>query len=678
MSILTFFSLFACLGILVLSGLVLGKDPSRRLFQVVGLFGVASAVWSLGFAVLYSLKDAESALFWIRFYEMGLVFIPSIFYHFVITYVPPKQISWQRSVVRIGYVLSFVFLLLIWTPLFANGVSKYSWGFYPTVGIASRAFNVMFAVYIVLGFIELVRYLRKTSGRKRNQVKYLLAAMTIGFGLGLTNFFPLYGFKNVYPLGHFGAPITIVILAYAIIKHRLLDIDFVIRRSVIYSMLTAILATAYVSIVFSLGTVFQDLTGFKALLPTVVFSIVVALTFEPLHRSIKVGVDRLFFTRSYEYRAVISDVQDQLKLTSNPSVISSLILNRLSEALQISHGWLLIYNRRLEIFQIAASANPNDDIPFSLSLNRQSNLVEFINLQSNPVVLDGNEARLFRRDSDRKEREQLLKMGVNLIAPLKGRSTLVGILLIGKRRSGNYYKSEDVELISTLCNHAAISIENASLYDELQASYLNTVKSLVAALEAKDEYTKGHSERVADHARAIAAQMKLSESECQLLYEVSLLHDVGKIGVSEQILNKKSKLSQSELEHIQSHAVTGEKILSTIETLRGGLSTVRHHHERLNGDGYPDGLSEINIPLTARILAVADAYDAMTTMRPYRAAMTYLEAIDELKSNAGKQFDPRVVRALISVIVSSKHQGPRRKSTKTLSLTGKRGILRSA
>ncbi len=253
MSTLTVFSLLACLGVLILSGLVLGKDPSKRLYQVVGLFGIASAVWSLGFAVLYSLKEAESALFWIRFYEMGLVFIPATFYHFVVTYIPQKRISWQRIVVRVGYFLSFIFLLLIWTPFFASGVSQYSWGFYPTVGVASRAFNIMFATYIGLGFIELVRYFKVTSGRKRNQVKYLLASTIIGFGLGITNFLPLYGFKNVYPLGHFGAPIAIVILAYAIVRHRLLDIDFVIRRSVIYSVLTAILATAYVSIVFSLG-----------------------------------------------------------------------------------------------------------------------------------------------------------------------------------------------------------------------------------------------------------------------------------------------------------------------------------------------------------------------------------------------------------------------------------------
>lgn len=652
MSILTLFSIFACIGVLILAGLVLGKDPSRRLYQVVGLFGIASAIWSLGFAVLYSIADAKSAMFWIRFYELGLVFIPSIFFHFVITFVPQERISWQKYVAYIGYALSVLFSLLIWTPYFATGVTKFSWGFYPTVGVASRAFNIMFVGYVSLGLIELVRYMRASTGRTRNQVKYLLGATTIGFGLGVTNFLPLYGFAKVYPLGHFGAPIAIVILSYAIIKHQLLDIDFVVRRSVIYSALTAVLATAYVTLVFGLGVLFKDLTGLKSLLPVIVFAIIVALTFEPLHRSIQIIVDRVFFRKSYEYRSVINDVRDQLRETVSPSVVTTYLLKKMVDTLQVSHGWLLVYNRRLEIFQIASSVNPLDDIPFSLNLDSSSRLVEFVKSQTGPVVVEGGEGRLLRRDSDREERDKLAGMGVELVAPLRGRNMLVGILVLGDRMSGEYYRGEDLELIASLCDDAAISMENVSLYDELQTSYLNTVKSLVTALEAKDTYTRGHSERVAKYAKEIAIEIGLTDKECQLLYEVSLLHDVGKIGISDRILNKPHKLTEPEYAQVQTHAVTGEKILSAVESLKDGLSAVRHHHERLNGDGYPDGLSESNIPLPARILAVADAYDAMTTKRPYRNAMSEKEATEELKRHSFQQFDPKIVRAFAAVLMA--------------------------
>jgi HD-GYP domain-containing protein (c-di-GMP phosphodiesterase class II) len=652
MGILTLFSIFACIGVLVLAGLVLGKDPSRRLYQIVGLFGIASAIWSLGFAVLYSITDAKAALFWIRFYELGLVFIPAIFYHFVIVFVPQERITWQKYVAYIGYALSLLFSLLIWTPYFATGVTKFSWGFYPTVGIASRAFNIMFVVYVSLGFLELASYMRSSTGRTRNQIKYLLAAAIIGFGLGVTNFLPLYGFSEVYPLGHFGAPIAIVILSYAIIKHQLLDIDFVVRRSVIYSTLTAVLAAAYVTLVFGLGVLFKDLTGLKSLLPVVIFAVIVALTFEPLHRNIQIIVDRVFFKKSYEYRNIINDVRDQLRETANPAVVSTFLLRRMAETLQVSHGWLLVYNRRLGVFQIASTVNPLDEIPFSLNLDSKSNLVEFIKSKGRPVVLEGSEGQLLRRDSDRKERNKLAGMGVALVAPLRGRNMLVGILILGSRKAGDYYRGEDLDLIASLCDDAAISMENASLYDELQTSYLNTVKSLVTALEAKDKYTRGHSERVAKYAKDIATEIGLSDKECQLLYEVSLLHDVGKIGISDHILNKPRKLTDSEYAQVQTHTVTGEKILSAVESLKDGLAIVRHHHERLNGDGYPDGLSESNIPLPARILAVADAYDAMTTKRPYRNAMSKKEAIEELKRHAFQQFDPKIVRAFVAVMMT--------------------------
>jgi HD-GYP domain-containing protein (c-di-GMP phosphodiesterase class II) len=127
---------------------------------------------------------------------------------------------------------------------------------------------------------------------------------------------------------------------------------------------------------------------------------------------------------------------------------------------------------------------------------------------------------------------------------------------------------------------------------------------------------------------------------------------------------------------VQSHTTTGEKILSSVESIKDGLSAVRHHHERLNGDGYPDGLSESNIPLPARILAAADAYDAMTTKRPYRKAMTQTEAIDELKAHSCQQFDPQVVRAFIAVLVRSQRRG--RRPILALNNTRHRGQLRTA
>jgi HD-GYP domain-containing protein (c-di-GMP phosphodiesterase class II) len=309
------------------------------------------------------------------------------------------------------------------------------------------------------------------------------------------------------------------------------------------------------------------------------------------------------------------------------------------------------YDRQSDRFLVVSANGLSAETQVTLIIESDSQLVEYMNQHMKTVWFNESKEFILRRKVDRKTRRYLESLGLSIICPIHGKSGLLGLLFLGDKKSGEIYTYNDAELLDTICSQAAFSIENTKLYGDLQASYLSTVRSLVTALEAKDDYTKGHSERVANYAKAIAVEMKLSNKNVQLLYEVSLLHDVGKIGVSEQILNKKTKLSAREFEHIQSHTITGEKILSTVESIREGLSAVRHHHERLNGDGYPDGLSESNIPLPARILAVADAYDAMTTKRPYRNAMTPKEAVDELKQHSCQQFDPAVVRAFISVLL---------------------------
>jgi uncharacterized domain HDIG len=188
------------------------------------------------------------------------------------------------------------------------------------------------------------------------------------------------------------------------------------------------------------------------------------------------------------------------------------------------------------------------------------------------------------------------------------------------------------------------------LYMDLRENYLNTVEALVQALEAKDTYTSGHSSRVGKLAASMAIEMNMSEDKMDLLKYASVLHDVGKIGVSEFILNKKDKLLDSEWESIRNHPVIGEEIVKKIKFMYDIGQVTRHHHERFDGNGYPDGLQGELIPLESRIIAVADTYDAMTSNRSYRNAKTHEEAITELRRVAGTQLDPKLVDVFCKVI----------------------------
>ena len=189
---------------------------------------------------------------------------------------------------------------------------------------------------------------------------------------------------------------------------------------------------------------------------------------------------------------------------------------------------------------------------------------------------------------------------------------------------------------------------------KIRASFLNAITALAYALEAKDKYTSGHSQRVAEISVAIAAELGLPQPDIEKIRLVGLIHDIGKIGVRESVLNKPGRVTADEYQHILSHCDIGEHILTPVVEDEQILKAVRHHHERYDGAGYPDRLSGEQIPLGARILAVADTYDAMISGRPYREAVSIQAACDEIQRHKGTQFDPEVVDAFLRIRKSAK------------------------
>ena len=187
------------------------------------------------------------------------------------------------------------------------------------------------------------------------------------------------------------------------------------------------------------------------------------------------------------------------------------------------------------------------------------------------------------------------------------------------------------------------------LNEELSGAYIETIKSLAEALEAKDSYTKSHSDIVADYAKKIAEKMGLPFYEIKKITQSALLHDLGKMAIPDSILNKPGALNEKEWEEIRKHPEKSEEILKSL-TFITFLPIIRHHHERFDGTGYPDKLSADMIPLGARILAVADSFEAMTRDRSYRKALSKERAIEELKRCSGSQFDPKVVMAFLEVL----------------------------
>ena len=223
-------------------------------------------------------------------------------------------------------------------------------------------------------------------------------------------------------------------------------------------------------------------------------------------------------------------------------------------------------------------------------------------------------------------------------------------LIMAMSFSEKPFTQERVHIISSIGDHIAVAIQRSDLYDRLYKSYAQTTRAIARAIDAKDIYNKGHSEGVANTAVKIAGQMGLSEEQIRGVEIAAYLHDVGKIGISEEILRKPAQLSLEEEEIINQHPSIGADILEPIEFPWPVLEAVRHHHERYDGKGYPGRVAGKDIVMEGRILAVADAFESMVSDRPYRSAMTQSEIIEQLKQGLSQQFDPDVANALLALV----------------------------
>lgn len=263
-------------------------------------------------------------------------------------------------------------------------------------------------------------------------------------------------------------------------------------------------------------------------------------------------------------------------------------------------------------------------------------------------------------------RELLEREGVALVAPMIVHSELSGFVFLGGKASGEEFSTDDYETIRAMVRHIGVGIhthrlieqvaqraqENRRLYEELRAIYRDTVRAFAAAIDIKDKYTQGHSERVGRYSEIIARELGWSEDEVEGIQIAGYLHDVGKLVVDRNIINAPYHIDAKASSELNRHPAAGYEILAPINHPYADIPLMaKYHHERLDGRGYPDGLTDEQIPMGAKIVSLADAFDAMTTDRPYRRRRTFEDVVRDLRQNTGKQFDAKVVIAFARAIL---------------------------
>ena len=271
-------------------------------------------------------------------------------------------------------------------------------------------------------------------------------------------------------------------------------------------------------------------------------------------------------------------------------------------------------------------------------------------------VLDNGASRLsLDAASDARYRagESVIQQRIRAVicAPVSSEKRVLGVLYADSRTRSHAFSESDVDLLALIGNQAGMAIQRARLQEELEQSFFDTIRAIVATIDAKDGYTHRHSERVATFAVRLAQELGRDSGELRMIRLAAMVHDVGKVGVPESILNKPDRLTEAEFDQMKLHPVHGANILRHIQSplLEGILPGVLCHHERWDGSGYPRRLAGPEIPFLGRLLAVADVLDALSSGRPYRESLSFSEAIDLLRRRSGIDFDPEIVGAALSL-----------------------------
>ncbi|MBI3893617.1 MAG: GAF domain-containing protein [Candidatus Wallbacteria bacterium] len=322
------------------------------------------------------------------------------------------------------------------------------------------------------------------------------------------------------------------------------------------------------------------------------------------------------------------------------------IIHNISEIIGAERGSLMLWDEKQQVLKVSVSKGLDEDFARSVTFRPGEGIAGIVAELRQPTLIANT--RHDPRYLERVKNEEPLTL---MSAPVINKDRVLGVLNFERSlTSSRPFTSDDLRFLSTLSGHCGIAIENARLYQTLVTSYFETIRSLANALEAKDAYTHGHSRRVAKDSVRIAQKLDLPSKRVEMIRHGALLHDIGKIGIRDSILLKPGALTEEEIAIIRKHPLLGANMIQSIEFLKDVTEIIRHHHERLDGKGFPYGLAGDKIPLGARIVCVADAFDAMVTTRPYRKGMSYQHGIAELARNKGSQFDPGVVDAFVDLL----------------------------
>lgn len=638
------------------------------------LFCFSVFVWSYFYFIWQISKNEFSALFNCRGLMAGAIFIPIFYFHHILTLL--DILKEKKKILILGYVFAFISFALNFTPLFIKSVSlKLNYGLWPNPGVAFNLFLPIWFGFVLYGVYLLILEFKISTGFKRNQIKYVLLATFIGWSGGATSF-PLWYNIPIPPVANVLVSVYVVIVAYTILAYKLLDIELAIARSFIlfcvYSFVLLVVAWLW----YPMRPYLQALLGENwYLLPLGVFAALsMAAPFAYLYYQQKYDQRRLQRQRAQlaklkQITATSMDIDHEQLLKNIPPFLMQMyredfqteidgIAIYFCEKNQNSYK-LISYKTKRANVSFETGILKTDPIPdwfiekapyFVKRSGLDSVYLEFLKYED----LDYYQSK--QTDKDLMQaisgvKNSLKQLKAEVCVPCFYKERLLAFLIMGKKQKGSYTQ-EELDTFSLLAHDVAVAVRGGELREELEQSYIDAIHAIITALEERDAYSKGHSERVVEYSIQIAEELKDIFPFNRILNFIdkvrraALLHDVGKIGVPDSILLKPGRLTDEEYSKLKEHPKTSLHIVQSIKNLSEDIRDgIEGHHERYDGKGYSKGSQGHHIPPIARIIAVADTFDAMTSDRPYRKMMAEKATVEEINKVSATQFDPKVVDA---------------------------------
>ena len=422
---------------------------------------LSSSLWLFGLGMCYLSKNEATALFWGKVEYLGLVFVSTNIYAFSVAYLKLKR---QKRFVVVAYLLSCIFLILSWTKYFASGLEKHFWGYYHKSNFIHPIFISFFGILMYLSIYNFYKqYKKETQAIEKERRKYLFVAFLVA-SLGSVDYLAAYGIE-VYPFGYILVTISLSFIAYTIVKYRLMDIETVVHRTITYALLSFFILLPYAAILTLTQVLLRGAIEVKEVLVMGFFMLLFLFVISPLKNKTQAFVDRLFYKDKYDYRKTLENFAKKLSLFLDSPNLLPTITGTIAETMHIDKVSLLLFDEKSGQYTIRHSNGLSDS---HITFNREDPFTQF--LQSYGEIVE--KELLLMEPKFQQVRQaglQLLnQLQAELVIPLIVQSGLIGVLGMGKKLSQEAYKTDDINLLSTIGQEIAVAVNNRLLYEGLE------------------------------------------------------------------------------------------------------------------------------------------------------------------------------------------------------------------